>query len=374
MTQTLPARQEQNALLQPPKDVGAMLSAQKDSFKQALGQMVPIDYFVRVATTALRKNPLLAQCTQLSLLGNLMDLAQLGLVPESMLGEAYLIPFRNNKANCYEAQLIIGYRGLTKLLRRNEDIKNLTSDIVCEKDKFTFKRGTTRVLEHEPFIGGDRGAWLGAYAFVAYANGGEDFEFVPAEYIERIKKQSRGSDDAASPWNNWPEQMWRKTAIRQLMKQLDLSPDAAEAYTKDLDVGAIDVPSFVTQPDVRRTQLAAPKATTQPEPQKGQAPAETVSPPPPAAPAPEPPQQASAPPPATKAPQSKAPAPTKRKSTRQRMSAAELAKENERLMAEMKAQNQANNPAPPPEPEPPAGEEPDPGEGGGDESLFPPEP
>ena len=48
---------------------------------------------IRVALTACIQNPKLLDCTRESLMRSLLQAAQLGLEPDGLLGQAYLIPF-----------------------------------------------------------------------------------------------------------------------------------------------------------------------------------------------------------------------------------------------------------------------------------------
>ena len=273
------------------------ITGQKESLAVALGRSIPVDYFLRVATTTIRKNPLVAQCTPMSVMACLMDLAQTKLCLDSFNQEAHLVPFWNNKAGCYEAQLMIGYRGYLKLLRKNVDLINVSSEVVYSRDKFIYRKGSGRALQHEPALTADRGEPIGAYAYFAYKDGGEDFEFIPSSYIERVKAAAHGTDKPDSPWNKWGEGMWKKTAIKQLTKLADISPQVEEALSKDLDYGAIDVEArIMPSTEVEPSKLTGPEQAPEPAKpapapaarQDRPAPAPTIVPKPPPAAAPQP--------------------------------------------------------------------------------------
>ena len=193
-----------------------------DELKAALGNALPVEYFLRVAVTSLRKTPLLAQCTVPSLMSGLLDVASLQLTLNGITGEAWMVPFRNKDGN-YEATLIIGYKGYVKLMRRSQEVLNLHADVVHKEDKFVLKRGSECVLLHEPNLevrSSGPENWIGAYAIIFYKNGGSDFEFVTKAKIEKIRKSSRAGD--RGPWVDWPDAMWKKTAIRQLKNFVSL--------------------------------------------------------------------------------------------------------------------------------------------------------
>ncbi|MGW8179633.1 MAG: recombinase RecT, partial [bacterium] len=240
-------------------NVNAALIKQKGELSKVLGSKIPAEYFVRAAMTAMRKNPLIYQCTQTSLLQCLMDLAQIRLVPDSITGEAYLIPFQNK--GIYECQLMIGYQGYLKLVRQSNTVTNVYASVVYENDEFEISFGSDRRMHHKPLITGDRGAKLGAVAYVAYGGGdakGEDFTWVPAEYIERVKKQARGASSPSSPWAIWPEPMWAKTALKQLCKTANLSPDVREQVSRAVDLddaSIIDVKAEAAPLEPQKSQL-----------------------------------------------------------------------------------------------------------------------
>lgn len=68
----------------------------KKQFAIALPKHFETERFVRIAITEMRRNPELQECTLQSVLGAFMQAAQLGLEP-GLLGQCYLIPFRNRK-------------------------------------------------------------------------------------------------------------------------------------------------------------------------------------------------------------------------------------------------------------------------------------
>lgn len=63
---------------------------------KALPSVITPERFLRITLSALSNNPQLAQCTPKSFLGAMMTAAQLGVEPNTPLGQAYLIPYRNH--------------------------------------------------------------------------------------------------------------------------------------------------------------------------------------------------------------------------------------------------------------------------------------
>lgn len=87
--------------------IADMIKAMEPEVKKALPQVITPERFTRMALSALNTTPKLAECSQMSFLGALMNAAQLGLEPNTPLGQAYLIPYRNKGK--LECQFQIGY-------------------------------------------------------------------------------------------------------------------------------------------------------------------------------------------------------------------------------------------------------------------------
>lgn len=214
-TQNLPARN--NAA-----EIRTLLEKSRKQFEMALPKHLPVDRLLRVAMTSIQRNPLLLKCTQTSLLACIMTCAQLGLEPDQFLGQAYLIPFKNNKkGGLYECQIIPGYRGYISLARRTGEVQTLSAQVVYENDEFSLQYGTEDKLEHRPAMNGDRGKPVGAYCVIKYKDGGYSFDFMSTADIEKIRKRSKAANDG--PWvTDWDE-MAKKTVIRRHIKLAPLS-------------------------------------------------------------------------------------------------------------------------------------------------------
>ena len=134
--------------------IADMIKAMEPEIKRALPSVITPERFTRMALSAVNTTPKLAECSQMSFLGALMNAAQLGLEPNTPLGQAYLIPYRNKGK--LECQFQIGYKGLLDLVYRNPDIQTVQAQCVYENDKFEYEFGLEPKLVHKPAIG-DRG-------------------------------------------------------------------------------------------------------------------------------------------------------------------------------------------------------------------------
>jgi phage RecT family recombinase len=223
-----------------------VLRTRKDEFAAALASRIDPDAFVRVAYTTIAKSPRLAQATPASVLMALLECASLGLMPNGVMGEAYLVPYNNKvktpgEPDRYEmqAQFQPGYRGLVKLARQSGVIRNIVPGVVRKGDEFEVERGLTERLVHRPNVDADDAdpsSITHVYAIAHFTDGGApQFEVMGRAAVERIRRRSKSATDG--PWVTDWEPMAIKTVIRRLFKYLpasdvDLSR-AIEADNKD---------------------------------------------------------------------------------------------------------------------------------------------
>ena len=184
--------------------------------------------------TEMRRTPKLQECSHPSILGSVIQAAQLGLEPGNVLGYCYLIPFWNNKIRSLECQFMLGYRGMLALARRSGDISNIEARAVYERDEFFIQYGTEAHIRHVPALGADRGQLTGFYGVAHIAGGGYHIEWLAKDKVEQIRRRSKAGD--SGPWQTDYEEMGRKTVIRRMFKYLPVSIEAQKAAHLDEQV------------------------------------------------------------------------------------------------------------------------------------------
>lgn len=205
-----------------------LLEKQKPELARVLGQQS--DRFARTVLTEVRRTPELLACSPMSLLGSLMYAAQLKVEP-GPLGQAWLVPFWNNKTKRKEVQFILGYRGMIDLALRDGKVKSIVAREVCQRDDFEIDLGA-ETLRHRPFLGsGPRGDAYAYYGVAKLANGEVQHHVMRRDEIDRIRERAASSDKG--PWATDYDAMARKTVIRQMSKYLPLSVDVATAIEND---------------------------------------------------------------------------------------------------------------------------------------------
>ncbi len=202
--------------------VSALFAKHKHQMALALPKHINPERMLRLALTACARNPDLLECTQASLVGSLMMAAQVGLEPDGTHGA--LVPYRNK--GVLESQFQPMYRGLLKLAWNSKQIAGVQVDVVREKDHFVYQKGLSPALEHRPYSGDDEaGALTHAYAIITTTGGGTVWEVLPRREVESVKASSRAAGKQHSPWQTHEAEMWKKTALRRVLK---LAPTSAE--------------------------------------------------------------------------------------------------------------------------------------------------
>ncbi|HEY9126626.1 MAG TPA: recombination protein RecT [Acidobacteriaceae bacterium] len=237
----------QVAKAEKPQTIAGLLTDPKikAQMQLALPKHVTADRLARIALTEVRKNPKLGQCDQTSFLGAIMQCAALGLEPGGALGHCYLIPFENKRARRFEAQFIIGYRGMLDLARRSGQIISLEARAVYERDHFEVELGLDSRIVHRPsWTSADRGKLTFVYAVAKLKDGGVQFDVMSRAEIEVIRNSSQGYKSAeyfaqkdnkqpSSTWHDHFEPMALKTVIRRLFKYLPVSIEMQRAVAMD---------------------------------------------------------------------------------------------------------------------------------------------
>ena len=211
--------------------IAELIKAMEPEIRKALPEVITPERFTRMALSALNTTPKLRECTPMSFLAALMNAAQLGLEPNTPLGQAYLIPY-NNKG-VMECQFQIGYKGLIDLSYRNPQMQIISAQAVYENDEFEYELGLNPKLEHRPALG-DRGEVRLFYGMFKLVNGGFGFEVMSKTAMNAYAREySKAFDTSFSPWKNNYIGMAKKTVIKQALKYAPLKTDFRKALSND---------------------------------------------------------------------------------------------------------------------------------------------
>ena len=210
------------------KNIYELINSMKPEIARALPKHLDPDRVARIAITAIRANPKLQQCNPMSFLGALMQSSQLGLEPNTPLGQAYLIPYGN------EVQFQVGYKGLIDLAYRSGQFKSIYAHEVHEKDVFEYEYGLDQKLVHKP-AAKDRGKVIGYYAIFHLQNGGYGFAYMSIEDVEKHAAQYSQAVKKGwtSPWKTDFDAMAKKTVLKKVLKYAPLSVEMARNVAAD---------------------------------------------------------------------------------------------------------------------------------------------
>ncbi|MEG2286073.1 MAG: recombinase RecT [Eubacterium sp.] len=211
------------------------VKAMAPAVEKALPRVMTPERFTRITMTALSSNPKLQETTPQSFMGAMMTAAQLGLEPNTPLGQAYLIPFKNKGK--LECQFQLGYKGLIDLAYRSGQVTSIQAHAVYEKDYFDFEYGLEPKLKHIPTKDAEKGDPIWFYAVFNTKDGGYGFEIMSIEDIRaHATKYSQSFSSAYSPWSKNFEEMAKKTVLKKVLKYAPLKTDFIREISQDESV------------------------------------------------------------------------------------------------------------------------------------------
>jgi len=238
---------------------------------KAVRTTVPPQTISRLALTAANRDGKLWNCTPESFAAAVVECCQLGLEPNSVSGEAYLIPYGN------VCTLVPGYKGLIKLAYNSGQVASIASHNVYEEEPFTVDWGASQPISHTELPPSQRGEYKATYARIKIKGGEPQWELMWAEDVAKVQARAQSK---RGPWSHAEDvkEMRRKTVLRKALKYVPKSAtmERALALQDAFDTGErqafIDVvPDSVGPP---KPQLGdyVPEEPAQPPPDNGEQP------------------------------------------------------------------------------------------------------
>lgn len=254
---------------------------QSDMYKKlinnTLGDPKKATRFIASITSAVATNPKLQECEPSSIVAAALVGEALELSPSSVLGEYYLVPYKNSKEDVTKVQMQIGYKGYLHLAIRSGQYKDIDVFEIHEgefkgrdketgKFKFEFIENEAERLS-KPVIG-----YMGYFELL---NGFRKTLYISKEEMEKhantyskafnledYKKLQAGQIPEKDLWKYssfWYKNfdtMAFKTVLRQLISKWGImSIQLQEAFTKDMavikdngDYEYVDSPTYEEEP------------------------------------------------------------------------------------------------------------------------------
>lgn len=232
---------EQKVQLTPQKKMANVLQKMLPEIKKAVGQTMTPERFSRIALSLFNGNPQFWEADTTSFLSALMQSAQCGLEPNTVLGEAYVIPYKNNKQNIVEVNFQVGYKGILKMALNTGDYEAIYAHEVREGDEFSYEYGLHKNLIHKP---ADVPSTKVTHYYAVYKlkNGGFDFVVWSRERIDQHARDFsknylyKGQVNQNSVWYKNFDSMAKKTVLLDVLKYAPKTVEMAKAL--DLDYKA----------------------------------------------------------------------------------------------------------------------------------------
>ena len=135
----------------PKAQIAHLFKTKAREIRKLLPRHLNAERLLKVAQMAATTTPTLVKCEIASLMGAIGQCAQMGLEPNTILGHAYLVPFKTRRKDAagnerwvHAVQVIIGYKGLIDLARRSGQIISIAAHEVCERHEDV---ATTSLIE-----------------------------------------------------------------------------------------------------------------------------------------------------------------------------------------------------------------------------------
>lgn len=228
-------------------EIGEFLGGMKSQIANVLPKHLTPDRVIQMAATIIHRNPAIAKCSTVSLIGAVMQASILGFPPVDSLGYCYFVPYGK------DVQFQIGYKGFIELSRRSGQIKMVYAEVVRQGDEFTCELGLEPKLTHKPKFDSSK-PMTHTYAVAHFTDGGYNFVVLSKSDVERLRMRNASQRGAAAgAWATDYDAMAKAKALKQLSKYLPLNIDIQSAIATD--EGVIKMDSF-TEGTVRVEEVS----------------------------------------------------------------------------------------------------------------------
>ena len=251
----------QNSLVKQQKKTGLTAYLTQDAVKAQINKVVGGKNgtrFVSSIISAVQTTPALQECTNPSILNAALLGEALNLSPSPQLGQFYMVPFKNKKKGCVEAQFQLGYKGYIQLAIRSGYYKKLNVLPIKEGELVSYNplEEEIEVDLIQDDITREQTPTAGYYAMFEYENGFKKsmywskqkmlahadqysmaFNIKGMEALEAGKIPEKDMWKYSSFWYKDFDGMAMKTMLRQLISKWGImSIELQSAIDKDMAV------------------------------------------------------------------------------------------------------------------------------------------
>lgn len=207
----------------------------------ALTKGLDMSRFIKCAWIQAQISPDVAELAQknpTSVFRAMVQCAQMGLYPDGVNGDAYLVKYGN------QCVAIRGYKGLMRLFAASPVSAPMpfVYDVIREHDTWDLEMGANPFFTHKP-AKENRGEVTHYYAVARFSDGSIMPKVMTVEDVEKFKSYTKSKAFWDSPHEPTKQAMRIKTVIRQLIKMLPLAETARADMEREeaLEAGKVDV-------------------------------------------------------------------------------------------------------------------------------------
>lgn len=198
------------------------LRSSKDRILAMLPQGVAGERWLANVEYLMGSDEKLRKCRHESIFSAVLQGAEMGLSFNGSLQEAHLVPFGA------ECKLMVGYRGLRKMIRQGDrEVGTIECRIVYTQDELMVEDG--KLCWHADITCEERTKVKGAFCKITYMNGSEHWDYMTLAELEKVRATSKMKN--SMPWKDFTTEMYRKTVLRRVAKQVPLSVECEQAIT-----------------------------------------------------------------------------------------------------------------------------------------------
>lgn len=267
-----------NELTKASDSLAVILEQELPQMRRVAPKYVNLAKLTSLAVEAKMRNPLLANCSAVSVLNFCKKCVEWG-TDRVGAGGVWAVPFFNNKTNTYDMTAIPDWRMLIEKAKKAKAIKHATADVVYAKDEFIYERGLVPQLVHRPSIDADRGEMVAAYCVYVLPDDSRDFVVMTRKELLAIRDRSKAwqsfqKKGIPCPWVTDEAEMCKKTVVKRTMKIFEgASPELTSMIDSDNLINGftveqpkpVEMPRQLPDPEPPKTALPTGKQEAPPK-------------------------------------------------------------------------------------------------------------
>lgn len=207
----------------PAASLSAILNSALPELKRMAPRYINPSRLVALAIEAKMRNPLLANCSPVSVLNFCKVCAERG-TDRIGAGGMWAVPFWNSKTNTFDMTPIPDWRFIVETAKKAKAIKHAVAEAVFEGDTFEYERGLEPRLVHKPAIGkAAKGKITAVYCVYVLPDDTKDFCVMDWDEIVAIRDRTNAwkswiEKKRSNPWVTDEGEQGKKTVVKRALK------------------------------------------------------------------------------------------------------------------------------------------------------------